>query len=78
MQYLETKGVKLRYLSDLLNMNIFEPLGNILTEVFEEILFGDNTINENDLTTKELETFLRGSNPRAWKPQAEERERKML
>ena len=78
MQYLETKGVKLRYLSDLLNMNIFEPLGNILTEVFEEILFGDNTINENDLTTKELETFLHGRNPKTWKPQAGERERKRL
>jgi hypothetical protein len=78
MQYLETKGIKLRYLSDLLNMDIYEPLGNILTEVFEEILFGDNTINESDLTTKERETYLRGSNPRAWKPQAGEKERKRL
>ena len=82
MQYLETKGMKegtkLRYLSDLLNMAIYEPLGNILTEVFEEILFGDNTINESDLTTKERETYLRGSNPRAWKPQAGEKERKRL
>ena len=78
MQYLETKGVKLRYLSDLLNMAIYEPLGNILTEVFEEILFGDNTLNESDLTTKELETYLRGSNPRAWKPQRGEKERKRL
>lgn len=56
MQYLETKGIKLRYLSDLLNMDIYKPLGNVLTEVFEGILFRDNTINENDLTTKELET----------------------
>ena len=70
MQYLETKGMtkgtKLRYLSDLLNMNIYEPLGNILTEVFEGILFGDNTLDEKGLNTKELETFLRGSNPKAW------------
>jgi hypothetical protein len=78
MQYLETKGIKLRYLSDLLNMDIYEPLGNILTEVFEEILFGDNTINESNLTTKERETYLRGSNPRAWKPQIGEKERKRL
>ena len=66
MQYLETKGIKLRYLSDLLNMAIYEPLGNILTEVFEGILFGDNTLNEKGLNTKELETFLRGSNPKTW------------
>jgi hypothetical protein len=78
MQYLETKGIKLRYLSDLLNMDIYEPLGNVLTEVFEEILFGDNTINESDLTTKERETYLRGSNPRAWTPQKGEKERKRL
>ena len=78
MQYLETKGIKLRYLSDLLNMAIYEPLGNTLTEVFEEILFGDNTINESDLITRELETYLRGSNPKTWKPQAGEKERKRL
>ncbi len=70
MQYLETKGmtkgIKLRYLSDLLNMNIYEPLGNILTEVYEGILFGDNTLNEKALNTKELEIFLRGSNPKTW------------
>lgn len=78
MQYLETKGIKLRYLSDLLNMDIYEPLGNILTKVFEEILFGDNTINEYNLTTKELEKYLRGSNPTTWKPQKGETKRKKL
>ena len=66
MQYFETKGIKLRYLSDLLNMDIYEPLGNILTEVFEGILFGDNTLNEKALSQKDLTTFLRGSNPKAW------------
>ncbi len=70
MQYLETKGIKLRYLSDLLNMDIYEPLGNILTEVFEGILFGDNTLNEKALSEKDLTTFLRGSNPKTWTPQA--------
>jgi hypothetical protein len=70
MQYLKTKGIKLRYLSDLLNMNIYEPLGNILTEVFEGILFGDNTLNEKALCEKDLTTFLRGSNPKTWTPQA--------
>jgi hypothetical protein len=70
MQYLETKGITLRYLSDLLKMDIYEPLGNILTEVFEGILFGDNTLNEKALNTKELEIFLRGSNPKTWTPQA--------
>ena len=78
MQYLETKGIKLRYLSDLLNMDIYEPLGNILTEVFEGILFGENTLDEKLLNTKELETFLRGSNPKTWTPKTGEKERKRL
>jgi hypothetical protein len=78
MQYLVIKGIPLHYLSDLLNMDIYEPLGNILTEVFEGILFGDNTINESNLTVKELETYLRGNNPTTWKPQKGETERKRL
>lgn len=78
MQYLETKGIKLRYLSDLLNMDIYEPLGNILTEVFEGILFGENTLDEKLLNTKELETLLRGSNPKTWTPKTGEKERKRL
>lgn len=78
MQYLATKGITLHYLSDLLKMEIYEPLGNILTEVFEGILFGDNTINESDLTTKERETYLRGNNPKTWTPQKGETERKRL
>jgi DNA replication initiation complex subunit (GINS family) len=66
MQYLKTKGVPIRYLSDLLNKRIYEPLGNILTEVFESILFGDDTLNEKVLSNKEKEVYLRGSNPKAW------------
>jgi hypothetical protein len=78
MEYLKTKGVPIRYLSDLLNMDIYEPLGNILTDVFEGILFGDDTLNENDLNSKERELYLRGSNPKAWQPKKGETERKRL
>lgn len=78
MEYLKTKGVPIGYLSDLLNTSVYEPLGNILTEVFESILFGDDTINENELNTKERELYLRGSNPKTWKPQKGEAERKRL
>ena len=78
MQYLVKKGIRLRYLSDLLNMAIYEPLGNILVEVFEGILFGDNTINEKLLNSKELEILLRGNNPKTWKTQTGEKERKRL
>lgn len=68
MQYLKTKGVPIRYLSDLLNKSIYEPLGNILTEVFESILFGNDALNEKGLSNKEREVYLRGSNPKTWKP----------
>jgi hypothetical protein len=78
MQYLVTKNIELRYLSDLLNMDIYEPLGNILIEVFEGILFGDNTLNDSNLNTKERETYLRGNIPKTWKPQKGETERKRL
>lgn len=79
MQYLKDKGgIELRYLSDLLNMDIYEILGNTLTEVFDEILFGDNTINENNLTEKEYRIYSPGSNPIKWKRQTGEKERKRL
>jgi hypothetical protein len=78
MQYLESKGVKLQYLSDLLNIDIYEPLGNILTETFEGILFGDNQLNESRLSRKELEIYLRGNNPKTWTPQKGDKERKRL
>jgi hypothetical protein len=78
MQYFERKGITLKYFSDLLNRDIYEPLGNILTEIFEGILFGDNTLDEKSLTVKERETFLRGNNPRTWKTPKGETERKRL
>ncbi len=78
MQYLKKKGITLRYLSDLLNVGIYEPLGNILTETFESILFGNDTLNESRLSRKELEIYLRGNNPKTWTPQKGETERKRL
>lgn len=70
MQYLKTKGIALKYLSDLLNIGIYEPLGNILTEVFEGILFGDTTLDEDVLSEKEFKIFHRGSNPKTWQVKA--------
>ena len=66
MQYLKKKGIPLRYLSDLLNAGIYEPLGNILTETFNNILFGDHTLNERLLKRKELETYSEASKPQTW------------
>jgi hypothetical protein len=78
MQYFERKRITLKYFSDLLNRDIYEPLGNILTEVFEGILFGDNTLNESKLSDKEVKIFLRGNNPKTWKTPKGETERKRL
>jgi hypothetical protein len=77
-QYLETKKISLRYFSDLLNMDNYKPLGNILIEVFESILFGDNTLDESKLSEKEVKIFLRGNNPKTWKTPKDETERKRL
>jgi hypothetical protein len=78
MQYFERKGITLKYFSDLLNRDIYEPLGNILTEIFEGILFGDNTLDESKLSEKEARIFHRGENPRTWKTPSGETERKRL
>jgi hypothetical protein len=78
MQYFESKKIPLRFFSDLLNIDVFRLLSNVLTEVFEGILFGDDTINEILLTEKEKEIFLRGNNPKTWIRQNGETERKRL
>lgn len=68
MQFLRKKGVEVRYISDLLKPEIYEGMGNVLTEIFDGILFGDDSINENDLNNRESKLYLRGINPYQWKP----------
>ena len=69
MQYLRNKGVNIRYFADLLNLDIYEPLSEILIKTFEEILFRDNSINIGMIENrKERDTLLIGKDKDEWKP----------
>ena len=68
MQYLRKKGIEVKYLSDLLKVDIYEPLGKILLETFNKILFGDRRINKYLLNKKERDIFSDGKDPYTWRP----------
>ena len=66
MVYFDGTGVHLNTLADLLNVANYEKLGALLINTFKTILFDDPTINPNDLTARERETYQNGRNPRYW------------
>jgi hypothetical protein len=66
MQYLRTKGIKIKYLSDLFEIGIYEPMGAILLDTFNKILMGDRRLNKNLMTVKEREIYLEGNDPKTW------------
>lgn len=66
MAYLNRKGVRLITLADLLTTNNFGPLGTLLVDSFNKILFDDPTINIDDLTPKERNIYQNGRNPKFW------------
>ena len=68
MQFLRDKGINIRYFADLLNLDIYEPLSKILIETFEQIIFGDNSIDESLIEDKDEKIYLRGINKEKWKP----------
>jgi len=64
MQFL--KGIGLNYLSDLNNKEIFLKLGEILNQIWNEILFSDLELDINKLNSKENILFVNGKNPMYW------------
>ncbi|GAB2562439.1 hypothetical protein [Spirosoma areae] len=66
MEYFNGKGIRLDTLADLLNVANYEPLGVLLVDTFNEILFDDPAINPDDLTPCEREIYRDGRNPRFW------------
>ena len=74
MKYFEDKKINIKYLSDLLNPDLFFQLGAVLKAVFNEILFYDWSINETNLNAKELLILSNGRNKMFWeqlKPDSE-------
>jgi hypothetical protein len=66
MRYLRSKGVEIYNLQDLQNHGIYEPLGSLLSSTFNDILFDEPTINQDELSHSERDFYLKGNNPRYW------------
>ena len=66
MAYFDKTGVHLDTLTDLLTRANYRPLGVLLMDTFDKILFDDPTINPDTLSPREREIYQNGSNPRYW------------
>ena len=66
MIYFDKTGVYLNTLADLLTVANYRPLGVLLMDTFNRILFDDPTIKPDALTAREREVYQNGCNPRFW------------
>ncbi len=66
MEYLHSKGVKIEFLSDLLNTSLYFKLGQILTTTYNEILIYDSSVKVEALTTKQREFYKLAENYKFW------------
>jgi hypothetical protein len=66
MQYFDGTGIRLRTLADLLNVANYRPLGALLVDTFDAILFDDPAINPKVLTPSERALYKECRNPRYW------------
>lgn len=66
MQYFTGTGIRLRTLADLLNVANYGPLGALLVNTFDAILFDDPAINQKALTPNERAFYKECRNPRYW------------
>ena len=64
MQLLKRYGIVT--LSDLLNKNKLEALGNELTDMFSKVIVNDNSIDLKCLTVNERKIYAQCSNPKEW------------
>ncbi|MFC5412382.1 hypothetical protein ACFPMF_23865 [Larkinella bovis] len=66
MRYFDGKGVRLHTLVDLLNVANYGPLGVLLVNTFNNILFDDPAIDTKNLNTDQRHIYQQGRNPRYW------------
>ena len=64
MEKINSMGI--RYLSDLLDPVKLQELRQMLLQVYDEILIGDNTVEPAGLLTKDEVLFAKGHNPNHW------------
>lgn len=66
MQYFEKKGINIKTISDLLNINELYHLKDVLKSTFNDILIYDYSINTKELNEKQKLIISNGNNPKYW------------
>lgn len=68
MAFLQSHGITINFLSDLLKKDNLQAIGELLAQTIEEILFSDIELMNNDsINEKERLIIAQGSNPNYWK-----------
>jgi hypothetical protein len=66
MKFFADRKIKINTLLSLTDINEISKLTDVLTSIFNNILFTDHNIRLNDLTAKERLIFANGNNPNYW------------
>jgi hypothetical protein len=66
MEYLHTKGIKIEFLSDLLDATYYKELGELLLKTYNEILMYDEKLDLTLLNKKQRQFYLEARNPNYW------------
>lgn len=66
MQYLQNKSISIRTLEDLTNIKQINKMGNLLTNMFKDIVLFDVRIKTTGLSLKEKRFLIELNNPRKW------------
>ncbi|MBR8840979.1 MAG: hypothetical protein DSM106950_45220 [Stigonema ocellatum SAG 48.90 = DSM 106950] len=66
MEYLHRQGLDLVWLADLLNVDHYNRLGQLLVDTFNQILFDEPTIDVDRLSARQRDTYQNGRNPKYW------------
>ncbi|KPM50019.1 hypothetical protein [Jiulongibacter sediminis] len=67
MQFLKSRGIPISTLHDLKNKKIITELGNLLVEIFSQIVFAPVDVDFSLMSKKEKILFFELSNPHYWR-----------
>ncbi|WP_338874905.1 hypothetical protein WBJ53_04715 [Spirosoma sp. SC4-14] len=66
MEYLTQQNIRLTWLADLLNTELYGALGKLLVATFQDILFDEPSLNTARLSARQRDLYQNGRNPRYW------------
>jgi hypothetical protein len=67
MNYLKTKNIHINFLSDLLNQENYQSIGQLLQNCFSAILFRDLDLDRSNLTQEDKQLYYLGCLRESWK-----------